>query len=121
MAATRKPRPSTRRKPAAKPRKRATAPTSPVAGIATKRNLSIAGVAIGLGAIIAGAVAWLRNAVPQDGHAAPDLEGDEHPGPGDRAPEAFRPDMDAPMTAAEREALRPPVGKPSLVADETVG
>ena len=36
--------------------------------------------------------------------------------PGERAPAAFRPDMDAPMSEAEREALRPAVGpSPTLV------
>lgn len=49
-----------------------------------------------------------------DGHAASDLAADATPG--QRAPEAFRPDMDAPMTPAEREALRPAAGpSPTLV------
>lgn len=52
--------------------------------------------------------------VAAEGHAAPDLAADA--APGERAPEAFRPDMDAPMTAAEREALRPATGpSPTLV------
>jgi hypothetical protein len=52
-----------------------------------------------------------------EGHAVPDLASDAPLGPDHRAPEAFRPNMDAPMTAAEREALRPPVGpRPSLVS-----
>ena len=52
-----------------------------------------------------------------EGHAAPDLAADV--APGSRAPEAFRPDIDAPMTPAEREALRPATGpSPSLVSDE---
>ena len=43
-------------------------------------------------------------------------------GPDHRAPEAFRPNMDAPMSPAEREALRPATGPaPSLVADEGSG
>lgn len=55
----------------------------------------------------------------QEGHAVPDLAADAPLGPDHRAPEAFRPDMDAPMTAAEREALRPATGpSPSLVSDE---
>lgn len=54
-----------------------------------------------------------------EGHAAPDLAAGGDLGPDHRAPEAFRPDMDAPMTAAEREALRPATGpSPSLVSDE---
>lgn len=41
-------------------------------------------------------------------HAAPELAADRpHPGPEDRASPAFRPDPTAPVTAAEREALRP--------------
>lgn len=48
--------------------------------------------------------AW---AAPGEGHESADLTGDTRPGPRDRAPVAFRPDIDAPMTAAEREALRP--------------
>lgn len=49
-----------------------------------------------------------------DGHAAPDLAADA--APVERAPAAFRPDIDAPMTAAEREALRPAAGpSPTLV------
>ena len=52
----------------------------------------------------------------QEGHAAPDLTAGADLGPDHRAPEAFRPDMDAPMTAAEREALRPATGPaPSMV------
>lgn len=52
-----------------------------------------------------------------EGHAAPDLAADADPH--QRAPEAFRPDIDAPMTPAEREALRPATGpSPSLVNDE---
>ncbi len=52
--------------------------------------------------------------VGDEGHAAPDLAAAATPG--ERAPAAFRPDMDAPMSAAEREALRPPTGpSPTLV------
>ena len=40
-------------------------------------------------------------------HVPTDLQGDCHPGFDDRAVPAFRPDMDAPMSAEEREALRP--------------
>lgn len=53
-------------------------------------------------------------AAGDEGHAAPDLAADT--APGGRAPAAFRPDMDAPMSAAEREALRPATGpSPTLV------
>lgn len=55
-----------------------------------------------------------------EGHAAPDLAADAAPGA--RAPEAFRPDIDAPMTPAEREALRPAIGPvPSMVSPEGTG
>jgi hypothetical protein len=54
-----------------------------------------------------------------EGHPVPDLAAGNDVGPTHRAPEAFRPDMDAPMTAAEREALRPATGpSPSLVSNE---
>ena len=41
------------------------------------------------------------------GHVATDLMGDHHPGPKDRAIDAFRPDMSAPVPPEEREAYRP--------------
>lgn len=50
-----------------------------------------------------------------EGHVPTDLL-DPHRNADDRAVADFRPDMDAVMTAAEREALRPPVGKPSMTA-----
>lgn len=56
-----------------------------------------------------------------EGHAAPDLAADTDLGPAHRAPAAFRPDIDAPMTAAEREALRPATTTPSLVGESTSG
>ena len=57
-----------------------------------------------------------------DGHVPTDLAAGKDLGPDHRAPEAFRPNMDAPMTPAEREALRPATGPaPSLVADEGSG
>ncbi|QQV78879.1 hypothetical protein H5J25_06335 [Sphingomonas aliaeris] len=53
-------------------------------------------------------------------HATPDLAADKpHPTENDRAPLDFRPNMDAPMSEAEREALRPATGPaPSLVAEQ---
>ena len=80
-------------------------------------------VAVGLGAVAAGFVAAAislgrRRPDAQEGHAAPDLAADAAPTA--RAPVAFRPDMDAPMTAAEREALRPAPGPaPTLVGAGT--
>lgn len=60
--------------------------------------------------------AQVRDPAPTrtEGHAAPDLAADADPG--QRAPAAFRPDIDAPMTPAEREALRTATGpSPTLV------
>ncbi|WP_425230685.1 hypothetical protein [Sphingomonas sp.] len=57
-----------------------------------------------------------------EGHGAPDLAAGGDLGPDHRAPAAFRPDIDAPMTPAEREALRPATGPaPSLVSAEGTG
>ena len=38
---------------------------------------------------------------------AVDLMAGRHPGPEDRAPEAFRPDPTAPVSAEDRESMRP--------------
>lgn len=57
-----------------------------------------------------------------EGHDAPDLASGDTLGAGHRAPPAFRPDIDTPMTPAERGALRPATGpSPSLVSDEGLG
>ncbi|HEX4695388.1 hypothetical protein [Sphingomonas sp.] len=79
------------------------------------RNLAFGAAAvIGFGAAAVGAAiryGLLDRFFPaSEGHDAPDLEGDTHPGPDSRAPEAFRPDPTAMPTAAERESLRPPPG-----------
>ena len=53
-----------------------------------------------------------------EGHAVPELAPGQLVDRTTRASEAFRPDIDAPMTPAEREALRPATGPaPSLVSD----
>ena len=75
-------------------------------------------MAVGAAVIGAGVLAlgwWLRNArggifgTPlHEGHEAPDLALDQpRPGTGERAPDHFRPDGDAPISAEDREALRP--------------
>ncbi|RIA37770.1 hypothetical protein DFR49_3658 [Hephaestia caeni] len=76
-------------------------------------------IGIGLGSLAGAALAVVGGALLYDvaarkatrrreGHPAPDLAEDApHPGPGDRAPEAFRPDPTAPVFGAEREALAP--------------
>lgn len=113
---------------ATKPTTRKPAPkrkSAPARGAAfdTTTMLSIGGALLAVGAAVAGFLARRRiSALVAPGsaeHAAPDLApGKPHPGPGDRAPLAFRPDMDAPMSPAEREALRPATGPaPSLVAE----
>lgn len=97
-----------------------------------QRTLQANGVAIGalvagLGAI-AGALLWRRRgtaperagvvdqqaAMSGPAHVPTDLMGDRHPGPNDRAIDAFRPDPTAPVPLAEREALRPATAAPTL-------
>ena len=89
----------------------------------SQRNTAI-GVATAIGAIatvLASAIhfgLFDRFFPPKDGHPAPDLEGDHHPGPHDRAVDHFRPDPTAPVPASEREALRPATGHaPGFAAD----
>ncbi|QNA86978.1 hypothetical protein G4G27_13655 [Sphingomonas sp. So64.6b] len=85
--------------------------------------LSIGAAVLTVGAAVAG---WLARrqisawAAPGSAeHEAPDLALDQPRPNGDaRAPVDFRPDMDAPISPAEREALRPATGSaPSLVED----
>lgn len=96
------------------------------------RNAAV-GAAVTVGAVAAGIAAAFRlglldRLLPAgEGHGAEDLliaddadaeDADRRPGAEHRAPVAFRPDMDAPMTAAEREALRPATGHaPGFAAD----
>ncbi len=94
------------KKPKAKPAK--------TAGVSTLRTVALAatGIAVGLlGVVLA------RRKPGNAEHAAPDLALDQpHPGPTDRAPDAFRPDPTAPVPASEREGLRPATGPvPSMV------
>ncbi len=88
-------------------------PKSRTAGVSTLRTVVLAatGVAVGLFGVL------LARRKPGEGHAAPDLAlGKPRPEAGDRAPEAFRPDPTAPVSAADREALRPATGPvPSIV------
>lgn len=81
------------------------------------RNAAFGATAL-VGAVAAGVAAAFKFGLldrflpAQEGHSAEDLLIDEDTRPDQlrRAPEAFRPNIDAPMTAAEREALRPPRG-----------
>lgn len=86
---------------------------SRTAGVSTLRTVALAatGVAVGLFGVLLG------RRKPSEGHAAPDLALDKpRPEAGDRAPQAFRPDPTAPVSAADREALRPATGPvPTMV------
>ncbi|KQM85988.1 hypothetical protein ASE67_08915 [Sphingomonas sp. Leaf23] len=88
-------------------------PKSRTAGVSTLRSVALAatGIVVGVVGVL------LARRKPSEGHAAPDLAlGKGRPGPADRAPPAFRPDPTAPVTAAERESLRPATGPvPSIV------
>ena len=87
----------------------------------TGRKLVEDGIAAGNRALAAGNRALAPTGITPGSaeHVPTDLMGDTHPGPQDRPPEDFRPNMDAPMSAAEREALRPPQGPgPTLVAGQ---
>lgn len=68
-----------------------------------------------IAAVVEGAVS--PRSESSEGHVPTDLL-DPNRNADDRAVADFRPDMDAAMTAAEREALRPATGPaPTLVAD----
>lgn len=88
------------------------------AALATlRRNAFPLAGAIAAGAATAAALFFTRRPnVLAEGHPALDLGGDTHPGPDDRADAHFRPDMDAPMTAADRAALAPALDRPTMVA-----
>ena len=91
------------------------------ARIGTGTAWSIGAVALAAGAGIAafltrGRIAALLSGNGGEGHVPTDLL-DPKRNADDRAIADFRPDMSAPMTAAEREALRPATGPaPSMVA-----
>ncbi len=92
----------------------------------TNRNIAI-GAVTAIGAVASAVGAALHFGLfdrffPGDAeHSAPDLEGDSHPGPHDRAPVAFRPDPTAPVPRSERDGLRPAIGlAPSLAEDASV-
>jgi hypothetical protein len=85
----------------------------PVIGRATAMSLGAVAIAAG-GALFAILARGRRTYAASAEHAAPDLAPDlPHPGPDHRAPVDFRPDPTAPVSLAEREALRPPAGFPS--------
>ena len=133
MATTRKPAAKTARKTAAPRGAKARAKAAPRASNGRfkpdhhVRNAAF-GATAALGAVAAGVAAAFKFGLldrflpSSEGHSAEDLLIDAAPplqSPGDRAPVAFRPDIDAPMTAAEKEALRPPKGIRVRDEDET--
>ena len=83
--------------------------------------ISIGAAAIAAGAAVIGYAAMRLRGPGNAEHEAPDLALDQpHPGPDQRAPEAFRPDPTAPVPASEREGLRPATGPaPTLVEGRT--
>ncbi|MET3825159.1 hypothetical protein ABIC16_000852 [Sphingomonas sp. PvP055] len=116
MSKTHKHHPKAPPKPHAKPAPKAAKPMS------TGKAWSIGAFALAAGAGIAaflsrGRIAALLSGSATEGHVPTDLL-DPKRNADDRAVADFRPDMSAPMTAAEREALRPATGPaPSLVSD----
>lgn len=125
MAATKttKPRTPTRARAKAPRKPAARKPASRGSALNTSTILSVGAAVLTVGAAVAG---WLARrqiaawAAPGSAeHEAPDLALDRpRPNGDDRAPVDFRPDIDAPMSPAEREALRPASGSaPSLVED----
>lgn len=71
----------------------------------SKRTIGLAALGTILGAGAAAFAAFRMTRAPGQGHAAPDLAPDADPV--ERAPEAFRPDPQAPVSLAERDAFRP--------------
>ncbi|WP_375421005.1 hypothetical protein [uncultured Sphingomonas sp.] len=96
---------------------------------AKPRNFGVATItagiaALGIGAAFLGLFVRRSRTNPAE-HAAPDLALDKpHPGPHDRAPDAFRPDPTAPVPEGMRDSLRPATGPaPGFAADRgsTIG
>ena len=91
--------------------------TAVVPPIGRKTAWSLGAAALAAGAGIAafltrGRIAALLSRGTDQGHVPTDLLGAKR-NADDRAIADFRPDMAAPMSAAEREALRPPSGLPN--------
>lgn len=112
---TRKTPPKTATKPRA-PAKPASRPKA----LDTSTALSIGAALLTAGAAIAGFLARRRIAAlvqPAETDAADLALDTPRPTADDRAPVEFRPDMDAPISAEDREALRPTTSPaPSLVS-----
>lgn len=103
---------------AKKKQKKSKANGSDGPGIAT---ISLGAAAIAAGAAAIGYAAMRLRSPGNAEHEAPDLALDQpHPGPDDRAPDAFRPDPTAPVPENEREGLRPATGPaPSMMPGRT--
>ncbi len=85
---------------------------------ALRRNVFPIAGALAAGAATAAALFFTRRSnVLAEGHPAPDLETGAHPGPDDRAAPHFRPNMDAPMSGADRAALAPALANGDARAD----
>jgi hypothetical protein len=90
------------------------------------KSLALGTLSIGaiVGAVAAAAFAVLKRSKAAKGsaeHVPTDLMGDAHPGPDDRAIDAFRPDPTAPIPEGERDAFRPALAgasAPTLVKGE---
>lgn len=115
-------------KNARKPSGKKTQPSKPESGASAK---SIALGTLSVGAIIGALAAALLGArklgrvkpgdIGDGEHVPVDLMGDTHPGPNDRAVDAFRPDPTAPIPEGERDAFRPALAgaaAPTLVRGE---
>ena len=73
---------------------------------------SIGALAVAAGAVLIEAVRRFTRPGNAE-HVPTDLMQDGHPGPHDRAIDAFRPDPTAPVPASEREGLRPATLEPA--------
>lgn len=125
MATTPKTARKTPPKSTAKPRgpakpRAARKPVSRAKALDTSTALSIGAAVLTAGAALAGFLArrqiaaWVQPAGSDAADLAPDTP---RPAAEDRAPLEFRPNMDAPISAEDREALRPATAPaPSLVS-----
>lgn len=105
---------ATTRKPTASKAATAKASTAPLEAIGTRTAWSIGAVLVAAGAglvafLTRGRINRLLAETPSEGHVPTDLL-DPDRNADDRAIADFRPNIDAPMTDAEREALRPAPG-----------
>lgn len=96
------------RKPAARTTAQSRPAAKPAPSTASRALgvFSIGAAIVAVGAAITETYRRLRGRAT-GGHTAPDLALDHDREPGDRAPDAFRPDPTAAVPASEREALRP--------------